>query len=258
MTNRLGRVGKEWPNEVWDAIGSTNDRAAELAVAGAPEGVLVLAREQTAGRGRLGRSWVSPADAGIHLSCVMCPDLPEHQTPTYTLAVGVACTRAILSCTGVQIGLKWVNDLVYGGKKLGGILCEKPSGSAALIVGIGVNVHSLDGTLPAELKDKIDWLDRIAGSTVNLNVLASGIADELESMSDAIEAGQMLDLLDEWRNYSVTLDKNIVAVVGNETIEGRAEDIDDEGALLVSTRTGGTVRLQAGEISIRSSDGSYY
>jgi BirA family transcriptional regulator, biotin operon repressor / biotin---[acetyl-CoA-carboxylase] ligase len=255
-TNRLGKVGVEWPNEVWDAIGSTNDRAAELAAKGAPEGVLVFARQQTAGRGRLGRSWVSPADVGVHMSCVMRPDLPEHQLPTYTLVVGVACARAVLSLTGVQIGLKWVNDLVYGGRKLGGILCEKATD--ALVVGIGLNVHSMEESLPGELANKVEWLDRIAGNTVNLNMLVAGLVGELESVSNAIEADQMLDLLDEWRNYSITLDKNITAVVGNETIEGRAEDIDDEGALLVTTRSGETVRLQAGEISIRGSDGSYY
>jgi BirA family biotin operon repressor/biotin-[acetyl-CoA-carboxylase] ligase len=256
ITNRLGKVGAEWPNEVWDIIGSTNDRAAELAAAGAPEGVMVFARQQSAGRGRFDRSWVSPADAGIHMSCIMRPDLPEHQLPTYTLAVGVACARAVISCVGVQIGLKWVNDLVYSGKKLGGILCEKTA--SALIVGIGINVHDLQAELSPQLKGSVEWLDRISGTNINLNVLIAGLAAELESVSDAIEADQMLELLDEWRNYSVTLDKNITAVVGNETIEGHAEDIDDEGALLITTHSGENVRLLAGEISIRSADGSYY
>lgn len=265
-TNRIGRVSG-WPNEVWDTIASTNDRAVELAALGAPEGVIVLAREQTAGRGRHGRKWSSPADAGIHMSCVMRPKLPEYKLPVYTLAVGVACARAIHFSTGVQIGLKWVNDLVYGGKKVGGILCEMPSAGKthpdghkiepACIVGVGVNVHSVATALPAELIGKVEWLERATGQPVNLNVLAAQIAAELESISDAMAEDQADELLNEWRNYSVTLDQNIVAVSGNHTIKGWTQDIDSEGALLVRTTSGEIVRLQAGEISIRLADGSY-
>src|SRR5215470_16608177 len=110
-TGRFGRAAG-WANELWDSIDSTNNRAAELAGSGAPEGVLVIARQQTAGRGRQGRTWISPPDSGVYVSLLLRPRLPSTQMPMHTIACGVAAARAIESCAGVRIGLKWVNDLV--------------------------------------------------------------------------------------------------------------------------------------------------
>jgi BirA family biotin operon repressor/biotin-[acetyl-CoA-carboxylase] ligase len=266
QTKRIGKVSG-CPNEVWDIIGSTNDRANELAAQGAPEGVIVLARQQTAGRGRHGRTWSSPADAGVHMSCILRPGEPGHKLPVYTLAIGVACARAILACTGIRVGLKWVNDLVYDGKKLGGILCEmSPKGKftaegkqleSALIVGIGINVHSIDAAIPEEIKDKVEWLERATGQSVNLNAVVASVAGEIEHVVDALAAGKIDDILHEWRTYSATLHKNVVAISGDQTIRGLAQDIDSDGALLIKTPEGEIVRLQAGEISIRTESGNY-
>ncbi|HEY9720025.1 MAG TPA: biotin--[acetyl-CoA-carboxylase] ligase, partial [Trichormus sp.] len=110
-----GVIGRSsWNNELWQTIDSTNSRAAQLAAEGAPEGVIVLARQQTAGRGRLGRVWVSPPDAGIYLSVILRPaELLPAELALITLAVGVAVSSAIERCAGVKVGLKWVNDLVF-------------------------------------------------------------------------------------------------------------------------------------------------
>ena len=166
-TRRLGRAAGR-ANELWEEIESTNDRAAALAAEGAPEGVLVVARQQTAGRGRLGRTWVSPPDAGVYVSVLLRPDASGTNLPLHTIACGVACVKAIWECAGLQIGLKWVNDLVANGKKLGGILAEIPSSPAgyrsaatgqqrqsiALVLGAGINLRLDPGTLPEELRDK--------------------------------------------------------------------------------------------------------
>lgn len=260
-TQIIGRA-KDWPNELWAKIDSTNARALLLASRGAPEGVIVLAREQTLGRGRLGSNWISPADSGVYASCILRPKQRMYELSIYTLAAGVACARAIYVCTGIQVGLKWVNDITYIGKKLGGILSEvatpnAPASIPALIIGIGVNLNHNEDSLPGELKEKMEWLGRITGQLVNPNLLVAAIAYELEAVCQTIAAGKHEDILSEWRKYSITLNKDIIAISGNKTITGKAEDIDSSGALLVRTNNGEIMRLSSAEISIRSLDGSY-
>lgn len=151
QTNLFGRE-PESILEVWDTIDSTNKHALQLAKDGAAQGTCILSREQTAGRGRLGRSWVSPPDSGIYMSIVLRPTLAMEDMPLITLATGVACAKAIEKCCGFAIGLKWVNDLILGRKKLGGILVEmqKP----AVVVGIGINIQHDEATVPEDLKEK--------------------------------------------------------------------------------------------------------
>ena len=146
----IGRAAG-WKNELWEKIDSTSNRAAALAAAGAGEGVIVLAREQTAGKGRLGRGWISPPDSGIYMSILLRPvNVPVVEIPVITLACGAAVSAAVECSTGVRLRLKWVNDLVLGGRKVGGILAEMPAlpaGSStaaaarALIIEIGINVR---------------------------------------------------------------------------------------------------------------------
>jgi len=159
-TSLIGRASGH-ANELWPTIDSTNSRAAELASAGAAEGVLVLARQQTAGRGRQGRVWVTPQDAGIAFSVILRPTIPLTRLPLVTLATGTAVARAIESSVGVRLGLKWVNDLVLGGRKVGGILAEMSGPS--LIIGIGINVRFSQEDIPEDLQTKIEWLERVVG-----------------------------------------------------------------------------------------------
>jgi len=263
------RFGKApgWSNELWDCLDSTNNRAAELAGSGAPEGVLVIARQQTAGRGRQGRSWVSPPDSGIYVSFLLRPRLPATQMPMHTIACGVAAARAIESCAGVRIGLKWVNDLVYNGKKVGGILAEMPSVASAattasawpapLVLGIGINVRFAAADLPDDLRNRIDWLEQLAGQPVDPNQLLAFLAKYLEEECDALAAGQTTELIDWWKQYSVTLGRAIRATSGTAIIEGLAVDLSESGGLIVETNDRGTVTLHAGEVTIRGADGSY-
>src|SRR5277367_5956586 len=124
-------------NELWEEIGSTNTRVCELAAEGASEGVFVVARQQTAGRGRLGRVWVSPPDAGVYFSFLIKPAKPLNNIPLITLAAGLACAEAIHGVLGIRIGIKWVNDLILSGRKVGGILSELCG--QAVVIGIGIN-----------------------------------------------------------------------------------------------------------------------
>jgi BirA family biotin operon repressor/biotin-[acetyl-CoA-carboxylase] ligase len=242
-------------NELWPSIDSTNNRAAALAAAGCDEGVIVLGRQQTAGRGRQGRTWVTPQDAGIAFSVVLRPKLELSRLPLMTLATGVAAAEAVEASVGVRLGLKWVNDLTYGGKKIGGILAEMPS--QALIIGVGINVRMNQADLPEELAPRIDWLERIVGKPVDPNLVVLELATKLEAAYLLLQQGRDAEILDRWRKYSVTLGQNIEAQVSGKPIRGRAIDIARSGALILESASGEKFELVAGEISIRLQDGSY-
>jgi BirA family biotin operon repressor/biotin-[acetyl-CoA-carboxylase] ligase len=242
-------------NELWETIGSTNSRAAQLAAEGAPEGVIVMARQQTAGRGRQGRVWVTPLDAGIAFSVILRPNIALTRLPLVTLATGTAVARAIATSVGVRPGLKWVNDLVLGGRKLGGVLAEMPG--KALIIGIGINLRFSEDDVPDDLKDKIEWLERVVGKPVDPNLVVLELAYKLEEAYQALLAGRVDEIVSAWKSYSVTIGQDIESNNGGQTIRGRAIDITTSGALVVQLEDGSTTELHAGEISIRKQDGSY-
>ena len=278
-TRVIGRpVGAE--NELWDQIDSTNNRALQLAKQSTANGVIILAQSQTAGRGRFGRNWVSPPGAGLYMSVLLRPKEFAANLPLVTLASGLAVVMAVEIVAGVKLGLKWVNDLVFNGCKVGGILAElQEAGKSeaqtvfasscakerqsdrslpnqALIVGIGINISSKNVQVPEELLNKIQWLEEISQSPVDKNNLVGQISYELERTLELIFAGNILTVLDGWRSYSVTLGENIRAVVGEKIIEGLAVDIADSGALIVKTPQG-VQQLYAGDVSIRRKGGSY-
>jgi BirA family biotin operon repressor/biotin-[acetyl-CoA-carboxylase] ligase len=257
-TKRLGRPDSS-KNELWDEIDSTNNRALALAQAGANDGLLVLAKTQTAGRGRLGRTWISPAESGLYLSFLLRPKAAMPTWTIFTIAAGLATAKAIQVLTGVKIGLKWVNDLVFAQQKLGGILTEvenRSTNETSLVVGIGINIWSRGVELPEELLGKVAWLSEITQQSIDSNMLVCQIAFELEDAVELVEAGNTAAILDGWRSYSVTIGEKIRSLQGNEYLEGVALDIVDNGALVVKTAQG-QVLLNSGEISIRKADGAY-
>lgn len=265
-TTWLGRA-PGWRNELWETIGSTNTRAAELAAEGAPEGVMILARHQSAGRGRLGRTWVSPIDAGLCMSLILRPKTPQTQIPLLTIATGIAVADAIRDVCGLDVGLKWVNDIIYDRRKVGGILAEMPALTnataaakqlpQAVIVGIGINVNLKPDEIPEELIHKLDSLARIKGEDVNANSIAAAIANQFEKTSALLDPSTAQQLTDRWRALSITIGQTIETVNSDSKIEGKAVDITDSGALIVELADGSRKTLHAGEISIRTADGGY-
>ena len=257
-------------NELWQEIASTNDRSIQLAGQGAAEGVMVLARRQTNGRGRQGRSWVSPQDSGIFVSFILRPQLKPHQLPLISFAAGVAAAQAIDRVTGIKIGLKWVNDLVYNGKKLGGILAEVPGSQEktekagdngllkpAVILGLGINLSLREDDVPDDLSGKVSCLDSLLGTQVNANQLISELCSTLEEQYNHLCCKGHELVLQQWKKHSATLGKRIKARAGNAELEGIACNLAESGALILRLDSGENCLLQAGEITIRLDDGSY-
>ena len=251
---------KDCSNEYWHSIDSTNSRLAELAAKGVEQGCTVIARQQTAGRGRLGRNWVSSPDSGLYISTLLKPEKALAELPVITLCLGVAARRAVQAVSGAELGLKWVNDLIFNTKKVGGILVEMPvsahtkNNAKALIIGIGINITAPDQELPDEIKEKAVYLNQINDTKFSALELAAELCFQIEEIYKKILENQTNFVLDEWRASSVTLGQEIATA--NEEVIGKAVNIDENGALIVKTANGNKL-LQAGEISIRSADGSY-
>lgn len=231
-----------------ESIGSTNDAALALAEAGEPEGTSVLADQQTAGRGRRGRSWSSPPGAGLYLSVILRGDDITSSPGLVTLGAGVAASAAVQSSTGLPVRLKWPNDLVIGAewRKLGGILCEA-QGRDALVVGIGINltpaahppeVTARAASIEGELARSVDRAAIIVECLAGLHVLAA-----------ALRAGQSDSIVGAWRNRAADgwRAASVQWVDGERTITAVAKDIDADGGLIVQ-RDGRLERVVAGEV----------
>ncbi len=236
------------PLHFFQSTDSTNKRAAALALEGACHGTCVVAAHQSAGRGRLGRNFYSPDRQGIYLSVILKPDFDISKAVLITAAASVAVKRAIQTVCGVRPLIKWVNDLYLGGKKICGILTEAitdfESGQITnIVVGIGINC-SCEG-FPDEIRD-------IAGGipgNYSKNALAAEVINQLLDIASDIEAR---DFIDEYRQSSMITGKNInVIKTGREPAAAFAEDIDNNGALIVRYPDGQIEALTTGEVSIR-------
>ncbi len=215
-----------------DSLPSTNDRARELAAAGA-DGVVVIADRQTAGRGRLDRDWASPP-GGIWMSLLLRPDLPVEQVPLLTFGAAVAVVEAV-ERLDVQAGIKWPNDVLIVAegeeRKLSGILTESSTANGELewaIIGVGINANVDIDALPpgsVSLSHLVGEVDRTRVTQAVLERFA-----ELMTAPDRVLAG--------WRRRAITLGQRVRVSTGDATVEGRALDIDDTGRLLVDTGDG--------------------
>ena len=252
-TRRLGRVV-----EYREAVGSTNDLAKEMARQGAPEGLLVLAEQQTAGRGRMGRSWSTPPGTAIAMSLVLRPDLPPHEAPRITLAAAVAVAEAVREAAGVPAGIKWPNDVQVGGRKLCGILTEMEAEIdrvAFVVVGIGLNVTLRREQMDPAFRETATSLALEGARPVRRAALVQAILARFEAAYDELLGGRFGLVLDRWRALSVTLGQSVrvLGLDGRVMAEGVAEAVDADGALLVRDGAGRIHRVVSGEVSLRLS-----
>lgn len=229
---------------------STNRIAKELARQGAPEGTLVTANMQSAGRGRLGRSFYSPAGSGIYTSMVLRPSLCAEQALRITSCAAVAVARAIEKVTGAFTQIKWVNDVYLNGKKVCGILTEAAFGAEGTamefaVLGIGVNVGTMQ--FPEELAEIATSLEKETGQSIDRNKLLAEIWNEFAVLYEQIEQGTFLE---ESKARSMVLGKQIVVHAPEGSYEAKAVDLNEEGHLLIE-KNGIAECLYSGEISVR-------
>jgi len=241
----------------YPSVDSTNDVARELAREGVLEGIVVLADEQKAGRGRRGRRWLAPAGTCLLFSLLLRPPLPPHQCQRLTMACSLALAEAIESHTGLAIGLKWPNDLLIGGKKVGGILTELGVEKEQLeyaIVGIGLNVN-LDFTLPevASLKEQATSLAQELGVPVAREPLLACILNRLEARYLALCSGWSPH--QEWTARLAMLGQQVMISGPDGEMKGQAEGVDKDGALLLRLEDGRVMRVLAGDVSLRPAGG---
>jgi len=251
---RLGKtkiIGRDI--RVFEQTTSTNDVIEKLARDGVKEGVVVFAESQTRGRGRLGRKWISPAHKGLWFSVLLRPDLRPQEATQLTVASATALRRAIQTETGLKPEIKWPNDILIRGKKVAGILTEL---SAELdkvrhaILGIGIDVNLDAGEFPADLKKNATSLKVETGETISRAELATAILRELDFDYARICAGRFPEVADEWEVHCTTIGKNVTVQIGGRKIRGRAESLDDDGALLLRTEHGRLETIFGGDVTL--------
>ncbi|MBW8864395.1 MAG: biotin--[acetyl-CoA-carboxylase] ligase [Verrucomicrobia bacterium] len=249
---RLGKtkvIGRDI--QVFEQTTSTNDVVEKLARDGVKEGVVVFAESQTKGRGRLGRVWQSPTRKGLWFSILLRPNLRPQETTQLTVVSATALRRAIKTVTGLTAGIKWPNDLLIGGKKVVGILTEMSAEVDRvrhIIIGIGVDVNQNAGEFSEELRKIATSLKLEAGEEVCRAELATEILRELDLDYARIRAGKFPEVADEWEAACVTIGKNVTVHTGDRKFRGRAESLDDDGALLVRTEHGHLERIIGGDV----------
>ncbi|MFC7250218.1 biotin--[acetyl-CoA-carboxylase] ligase [Halomicroarcula sp. GCM10025324] len=232
-------LGAPFEVEYHDSIPSTNARARDLAAEGATD-VVVLADEQTGGRGRLDRAWSSPS-GGIWLSLLFRPDAPMAHAPVFTLAAAVAVTRAARGA-GVDATIKWPNDVLVDDRKLVGILTEMEGEAdrvSWVVVGIGINANVDPAALPSDADPTS--LEAERGSPVDRRSFTQRVLEEFDALRQSPET-----VVDAWREYATTLGRRVGVETPSGTVEGEAVDIEFPGALVVETDTG-RVTITAGD-----------
>lgn len=239
--------------EVFLEVDSTSNWLREQALNGAPSGTVCVAELQLAGRGRRGRTWVSPFAANLYLSLLWRPAAGAAGLGGLSLVTGIAILRALRYYGIETAGLKWPNDILAGDAKLAGALIDvvgESNGPCIVIVGVGVNV-----SMPRAEAAAIDqlWTDMhylTGDSGISRNLLAARILDELIPAIEAFDVAGLQPFLDEWRQHDVLKGREVDLTLPNENISGKACGIDDTGALLVDT-IHGCRRFLSGDVSVR-------
>ena len=248
-------VGREL--HCFDEIDSTNTCAKKLALSGAPDGTVVVADCQTAGRGRMERRFQSPKGQGIYLTALLRPDLPPEKLLSVTTLAGVAVCEAVEQVCGVRPLLKWPNDPVLGGKKLCGILTEMSMEGESgrlqyLVVGIGLNVHQRPEDFTPDVAEMATSLLQATGKPWSRAALAAVEVEALDRMYAALKAGDLSDYLAAYRRDCVNLGKMVQLIRPDNSRETvTAVDIDDAFSLVVRRDSGETFTVRSGEVSVR-------
>ena len=232
---------------------STNDEVSCAALEGHTEGLVIFAESQSAGRGRMGRRWSSPTGRGLWFSVLLRPSLAPGECTQLTAASANALVRAIQSTTGITPEIKWPNDLLIKGKKIAGILTEMSAELEhvrSVVLGIGIDVNQTASEFPADVRGIATSLKLATGKNVSRPDLAEAVLRDLDRQYARILAGNFAAVAEEWASHCSTLGKQTSIDMGTHRVRGRAEALDENGALLPRTEHGRIERIIGGEVTL--------
>ncbi len=257
-----------------ESIDSTNTLAMELAEKGVSHGTVVIADRQLKGKGRLGRTWFSPPKGNIYMSVIVRPEIEPKDATLLTIMSAISCARAVRNSTGIEVKIKWPNDLMVSERKLGGILTEMKSDQDRIVfavIGIGINVNVRLDMFPNDVRavaaSVIEELGRKEttplrpplarggreGEKISRTLIIAAILNELERWFKVLIKGDRIQLINEWKKFSSTLGRKVKAVSGKDSFTGIAEDIDNEGMLILRLPSGGLKKISSGDVIIMNS-----
>ena len=250
----LAAKNRTFPLTVLDEVDSTNDEAARQLVEGRKTPFVILARKQTKGRGRFGRVWHSDDQDNLYSSFAFRPHLAPHRMPTFTLWMGVNICELITNFCSMKAGLKWPNDIVFDGRKAGGMLTEARIDSDQmrdLVFGLGLNVNNPADAWPRELAARATSLAEQSNAPLDLNRFAAALIGRVSLAYQQFVAGDHAETFaDTWNHYDVLRGQEIVVLNGEQRIAGTASGIDDTGSLLLRDKQGRSHRFSAGEVTL--------
>lgn len=237
----------------FDSIDSTNNEIKRQAEKELVPGMLAIAEEQTAGRGRRDRNWVSPPGTGIWMSFPVKPDLPPYKAPMITLVTALAVAKAIEEETGLEALIKWPNDIVVNGHKITGILTEMSAEMTSIhyvVIGIGINVNTEE--FPEEIRETASSLYIEGGNRIKRSRLVASFGKYFEKYYEMFcEAGNLSTIRPEYEERLVNKDKEVFIIEKDNKIKRTAIGIGDEGELIVKDEAGNEEKIIAGEVSVR-------
>jgi len=230
---------------------STNTLGMDLARNSAPDGTVIVAEKQSGGKGRLGRTWISPK-GNIHLSVILRPLIPARIAPLITLMGAVAVAAAIRKLLGLDAGIKWPNDIIISGKKAGGLLTEMSAEADRVhhvVLGIGLDVNMDPMVLPSDVRARSTTLAKEAGRRIDRSLLVREIILELDRRYQLFLADRA-GVLTAWEGLNITLGKQVAVSGAGESLTGVAQGIDDEGRLIIRLQDGSLRAVSAGDVTI--------
>jgi BirA family transcriptional regulator, biotin operon repressor / biotin---[acetyl-CoA-carboxylase] ligase len=250
-----GRIG--WDIRYFGQVDSTQRVAAELARKGADHGTVVIAERQSAGRGRLGRVWHSPAGVNLYMTIILRPRMPLAEVPRLSLVAGVAVAEALETVAPGLVALKWPNDIWLSRRKAGGIIAEAVTdatrGLLGVLLGIGLNLNLASNDIPSELRGKATSVLMTTGRECDRVQLAATVFNLLDVRYEAAEAGGFAAVRPVYERYFALNSRQVTVIDGGMTISGVVRGIDTDGALILETRSGPT-RILTGDVSL---EGAY-
>jgi BirA family transcriptional regulator, biotin operon repressor / biotin---[acetyl-CoA-carboxylase] ligase len=252
---KAGTIG--WRIDYFDEVGSTQRVAAELAEQGVAQGAVVIAEQQSAGRGRMGHQWHSPSGVNLYATIILRPTCPLAEVPRLSLVAGVAAAEALETAAPGLVALKWPNDVWLNGRKTGGIISEAMTdashGLQCVLIGIGLNLNLAARDILPELQGKATSVLIATGYPCDRIAIASALLQKLDTRYMESERRGFVAIRPLWERYSALTGRIVTVVDGASRISGTVSGIGEDGALLLETAQG-PIRILTGDVSI---EGAY-